>query len=275
MTILIEFLKSIPDVVWSGLIASALTLSGVLIANRSNTNRLKLQLQHDAREKAKERTAMMRREVYLRTAEELVKANAHLAGLPNLDIGKTNLADGLQGFLSAAARLQLIAEPKTALLVNQLAAQYGELVFKLMTHLLPIGRAKIDIQIADDLYSEAQAEVTRILSEKTKLNESGRPDPQTFQALDTSFRFHQGRTVKHGNARSDAWERFIQHNLTFQKYLFTELKGIGSKQIPVMIEIRRDLGLTGDLAEIEAHMKEQWVRMEAHFDALIAALRDG
>lgn len=275
MTILIAFLTSVPDVVWAGLIASVLTLSGVLISNRSNTNRLKLQLQHDASENAKERTATLRREVYLRAAEELVKANAHLAGLPQLDIAKTNLGDGLQGFFAAAARLQLIAEPKTALLVNQLAAEYGELVFKLMTHLLPVSRAKADIQIADDLYSKAQAEVTRILSEMAKLNESGRPDPQTFQALDTSFKFHQGQTVKYGNERSDAWERFNQHNLTFQRYLLTELRDIGSKQIPVMIEIRRDLGLTGDLAAIEAHMKQQWLRMEAHFDALIAAIRDG
>jgi len=115
---LIAFLKSIPDVIWSGLIASMLTLGGVLISNGSNTNRLKLQLQHDANEKTKERTATLRREVYLRAAEELVKANAHLATLPQLDLSKTNLGDGLQGFFSATARLQLIAEPKTALLVS-------------------------------------------------------------------------------------------------------------------------------------------------------------
>jgi len=271
----IAFLKSIPDVVWSGVIASALTLSGVLIANRSSTNRLKLQLEHDASEKAKERTATLRREVYLRAAEELVKANAHLAGLPQIDLSKTNLGDGLQGFFSAAARLQLIAEPKTALLVNQLAAEYGELVFRLMTHLVPVSDAKSDIQIADDLYSKAQAEVNRILSEMTKLNESGRPAPSVFEALDRSLRFQQDQAAKYASKRNDAWERFNQHNITFQKYLLSQLRDIGSKQIPVMIEIRRDLGLTGDLAEIEASMKKQWLRMEAHFDALIAALRDG
>ena len=121
-------LQSIPAVIWSGVIASLLTLSGVFMSNLSNTNRLKLQLQHDEREKAKERTATLRREVYLRTVEELVRANAHLSGLPQLDITKTNLAEGLQGFASAAARLQLVAEPQTALLVNQLQADYSELV---------------------------------------------------------------------------------------------------------------------------------------------------
>ncbi len=67
------------------------TVGGVLISNGSNTKRLKLQLQHDANEKTKERTAALRREVYLRAVEELVKANAHLATLPQLDLSKTNL----------------------------------------------------------------------------------------------------------------------------------------------------------------------------------------
>ncbi len=179
------------------------------------------------------------------------------------------------GFFSAAARLQLIAESKTALLVSQLASEYGELVFKLMTHLVPVSRAKSDIQIADDLYSKAQAEVTRLLSEMAKLNESGRPDPEVFQALQGNFKFHQTQTVKYADERNAAWTAFNQNNLVFQRYLLTQLREIGCKQIPVMIEIRRDLGLTGDLAEIEAHMKKQWVRMESQFDALIAALKDG
>jgi len=57
--------------------------------------------------------------------------------------------------------------------------------------------------------------------------------------------------------------------------LLAQLEDIGAKQIPVMVEIRRDLGLTGDLVEVEAHMRSQWLRMEAHFDALILQLKGG
>ena len=118
MTDLICFLQSIPDVIWSGLIASVLTLSGVLISNWSNTSRLKLQLQHDADQKTTERTATLRRDVYLSAAEELTKANTYLGSLAQIDLAKTNPAEGMQGFFGAAAKLQLVAEPKTALLVK-------------------------------------------------------------------------------------------------------------------------------------------------------------
>src|SRR5262245_53109824 len=74
----LDLLKFIPDVVWSGIIASLLTLSGVLISNKSNTARLRMQLNHDAEQKERDRKATIRREVYIRAAEELVKANTHL-----------------------------------------------------------------------------------------------------------------------------------------------------------------------------------------------------
>jgi len=274
MNILVTALHSIPDVIWSGIIASLLTLGGVLVSNRSNTNRLLLQLKHDATEKAKERTAALRRDVYLRTVEELVKANAHLASLPQMDLSKVNLGEGLQGFFSAAARLQLVAEPNTALLVNKLVAQFGELVFELMTHLLPASKAKTDIQIADDLYSKVQIEVNRILADMAKQNETGKPDLEVFQALQTSFKFQQSQFNKYAGERDDAWTRFNSGNIAFQRFLLTQLRDIGSKQIPVLIEIRRDLGLTGDLRLMEEQMQLQWNRMEEKFNALIGSLGD-
>lgn len=138
MTALINFIQSIPDVVWSAVIASILTLSGVLISNWSNTNRLKLQLRHDAAQKTTERTAALRRDVYLQAAEELTRANSYLASLPQADLTKTNAAEGLQGFFAAAAKLQLVAEPKTALLVDQIVAEYGELLLRVFAATIPL-----------------------------------------------------------------------------------------------------------------------------------------
>jgi hypothetical protein len=270
---ILEFLKSVPDVIWSALIASVITLGGVFLSNLSNTKRLKLQLRHDANEKAIERTSVLRRDVYLRTVEELVKANAHLSSLPKLDIAKTNIADGLQGFFTTAARLQLVAEPKTSLLVSQLSADYGELVFKLMIDLLPVSKARTDIEITDSFYQKTQIEIARILAEMRKVNESEKPNLIVLNSLQDSFQFEQEQAEKNVAERSDGWERFNQYNLIFQKNLLIGLKEISSKQIAVMVEIRRDLGLTGDLAAIEEHMTKQWVRMETHYDALIAALQ--
>lgn len=60
----VSYVAEVPDVVWSGVIASVITLSGVLLSNHSNTVRLEKQLAHDAEQKEKERLASLRKDVY-------------------------------------------------------------------------------------------------------------------------------------------------------------------------------------------------------------------
>ncbi len=274
MAALIDFLSSIPNVIWSGIIASAITLSGVLISNRSNTNRLRIQLQHDAAEKSKERTAILRREVYLLMAEELTKANSLLVSLPQSDLTKTNAADGLQGFFAAAAKLQLVAEPKTALLVNEIVASYSELLLRLLVRMIPLQKARTDISINDNLYNEAQAQVTRVLAEMVKFNEADQADIVVFNALQRSFDEYQDQAKKYATERSASWDEFNRNNIEFCKQLLIDMRGIGEQQIPILIEIRHDLGLTAEIDAFRQQMEVQWKRMMAQFDELLRALQD-
>ncbi|WP_016835665.1 hypothetical protein [Herbaspirillum lusitanum] len=151
---LISLVSSIPSSIWGAVGGAIITLCGVFITHRGNTNRLRIQLAHDSGEKAKERISALRKDIYLKTVEELTKANAHLASLPQKDPTKGNLADELQGFFITAAKLQLVAEPKTALLVNELVASYGQLVLKGMGNAMPLHRIRSDIAIFDDLYNQ-------------------------------------------------------------------------------------------------------------------------
>lgn len=271
----ISFLRSVPDVVWSGVIAAALTLSGVLISNWGNTNRLKLQLRHDAGQKAAERTAQFRREVYLRAAEELTKANTCLASLPQADLTQTNAAMRLQGFFAEAAKLQLVAEPHTALLVNQLVAEYGELLLKLLSIIMPLQRARTDIAICNDLYNQAQSEVKRVLAEMTKFNEQAQTNSAVLDALQRSFAFHQSQSEKYSRQRTEHWKEFNEGNIAFCRGLAIEMKRLGELQIPVLIAIRQDLGLTGELETFKAQMQTNADRMTTQLDALIKALEEG
>ena len=275
MNQLLDLIRAVPDVIWSGVIASVLTLSGVLISNRSNTTRLRIQLQHDADQKTRERTATLRREVYLKAVEELTKANSYLAGLPQADPTKTNLAEGLQGFFAAAAKLQLVAEPKTALLVNGLVARYGELLLRLMGRAMPLHDVRSDISIHDTLYNRAQEQVTRVFGEMVKFNESAQANDQAFGALRRSFDSFQAQASTHAADRAQAWESFNRLNVEFCRQLLTDLRDVGEEQIPVLVEIRRDLGLTTELEAYREQMEGQWLRMSSQLDALLQKLQDG
>lgn len=274
MNQLINLFRAVPDVIWSAVLASLLTLSGVLISNRSNTTRQRIQLQHDADQKAKERNAALRREVYLKLAEELTQANSYLARLPQVDASKANPAEGMQGFFAAAARLQLVAEPKTALLVNELVGSYGELLLRLISRSMPLQAARQKITLHDDLYSRAEEQVTRVLGEMVKFNESAQANKQVFCALQRSFEGFQTQASEHADRRADAWEAFNRLNIQFHTQVISELRGIVEQQIPAMVEIRRDLGLTTDLDAYREQLERNWRRMSSQFDAFLQELQN-
>lgn len=267
-----QLVQSVPDVIWSGVIASVLTLSGVLISNRSNTTRLKTQLAHDREEKMKERTLSLRREVYLKAAEELVKLNAYLGSLPQQDLTKGNLGDGLIGFQTVSARLQLVAEPRTSFLAMRLSGSYAELFFELMPHIMILGRAKSDIQIAEDFYTKANNESQRILSAMTQQIETGKHDQQAFDGLQRSFQFSQEQLVKFETKRSAAWALFNRANIDFARNLYSRIREIAPHQINLMVEIRRDLSLTGDLSEVKEEMQKQYDRLAERLAQFIQSI---
>lgn len=274
MNQLVALVTVIPEAVWSGILAAAIALAGVLIANRSNTSRLRVQLEHDAAEKQRERASVLRRDVYLRAVEEMAKANNFLGSLPQQDPTKGNLADGLQGFFSTAAKVQLVAEPKTALLVMRLVGQYGELMLRLLAKSQPMHDAKIEINLNDDFYTKAQAEVTRVLGEMRRHRESAKPDEAVLAALDKTLQFQQAQAAAYGEKRAEAWSRFNRGHKDYLRSLLTDLRPLMALQIPVQVAIRRDLGLDADLLALEEEMEVQRLKATEALEKFLHDLGD-
>src|SRR6185437_10063283 len=260
-------LTMIPDVVWAALLASGLTLLGVLLSNKSNRTQLLDKLAHDSREKDKDRLNTLRKDVYLNASEEMAKANSYLGKIPQLDLAKENVGDGLSAFFGASAKLQLVSEPKTAELASDLTTRYGKILLKLLAKASPIHRLKSNIRIAGDFYDQNQAEVARILAEMKHLNESGQPDSVRFAALQRSIGQAQQNAKYFAEERSKA---FDAHNLALRDYtvgLLEEVRSIGPLQLRLAAAIRGELSLATDLNEYEA-------RLQANLDRMDKAIRD-
>lgn len=274
MNFIVLFLQSIPNVIWSGIAAAILALSGVLVSNWSNTNRMKIQLRHDADERAKERTSTLRRDVYLVAAAELAKVGGSLASLPQKPLSKEKSDNDLKDFFASTSKLQLVAEPQTTLLANRLVGEYAELHLKLLVKTIPLNQACCDINLFDDMHEKAQNEVTRIIAEKFKFTETAQTNDAIFKALQSSFEFQSSQAQEFSNKRSEAWNLYNRLNVEFISYLLIELQRLGEMQIPVLIAIRKDLGLTSELRALQAQMQEQQERISLQFDRLINTIKE-
>lgn len=272
---ILYYLTKIPDVVWSGLLASALTLAGVMLSNWSNTKRLVKQLSHDSEEKAKDRINSLRKDVYLKAAEEMAKANGYLGKITQIDPTKENVGDGLSEFFAASAKLQLVCQPNTAQLAGELVTRYGEILLGLIAKASPVHSLKTTIRTADDFYDRNQAEVTRILAEMTQLNESGQPNPIRFAALERSYESAQRAANHFAEQRSKAYE---QHDVAMREYLIellSQIRSVGTLQVQLTAAIRSELSLATNLAEYEARLQVNSERMDRSLQDLLATLGEG
>ena len=76
-----EFPFVVPDIVWSGIFASTITLLGVFVSDWKNSKRLQQQLKFTERENERARQMALRKEVYLPAAGALTRLQSHLFSL--------------------------------------------------------------------------------------------------------------------------------------------------------------------------------------------------
>jgi len=182
---------NISDVIWSAFLASTVAVTGVLISDWKSTRRTRMQLEHDARERDRERKSALRKEVYLSAAEEQAKAVQYLSSLPQADLTDPVQSAGMSDFFASAAKVQLVCDPKTYSLVSELVSNYGSLLLRLLGKVSPIHSIQNDIKIRSHHIDRYTVEVDRILAMMSANNESGVPDPNKMRVLQSAFEFNQ------------------------------------------------------------------------------------
>ena len=274
--VIFDILRKVPDVVWAALIAAFLALSGVKVANRDSTRRLMLQLQHDKEEKAAQRLADLRRDVYLHAIEQFVHASSYLSSLPATDLSKTESAQPLEGFFAAAAKLQMVTDSKTSALVSDLIGTFSVLHLSLIGAAQPIRQLLSEIDFYTTLWEGALAEQKHALSAIDQFVPSGDEASDEARrrvldlALDTQTKFLRD----HSETRQALQvERHALHG-EFVKSLMLGLQAINTKMQPIMVEIRRELHIDNQIDAYADAVSQQQDRVAGAVAELMAQLDD-
>lgn len=267
-TATINYIAAIPDVVWSGLIASLITLSGVMLSNRSNTKRLILQLKHDAEQKERDRLNNLRRDVYLNCIEEASKVPAYFGKIPMLDPTTTSIGEGLADFISASAKVQMVSQPETANLTAELTTKYGEIFALLLEKASPIHDSNSTIKISGDLYQRNQSEIDRILAEMKLMNESVSHDEARYLALERSLENTKNLVVHFSEEREKAFQFRDEALSDYMQFLFQEMKKTMTLQNEVAACIKRELNIEFDADASKKSSESSYARMSAAVNRL-------
>ncbi|WP_146098209.1 hypothetical protein [Xanthomonas euroxanthea] len=267
-----ELLSSVPDVVWSGIVASGLTLMGVMLSNRSNTDRLILQLSHDSNQKERDRSLALKRDLYLKVAEEVAKVNTHLSKIPRLDPLTQNLEEGLSDYFATAAKIHLVSTAETAELCSELTMRYGEMFVRLLLKAEPIHSLQFDINLYTDAANKYQRDADRIISAMREMNEAGNPDPHRMEALRRSFDYSQEQASVHNNAREEAQEGIPNAHKDYAISLLGELRSVATLQMNFISSVRRELNLESSSSSSEEQLDASHQRMNLALEELVGSL---
>lgn len=269
---LLTLLGRIPSVVWSGIMASIITLLGVMLSNRGQSKRLLLQLEKDEQRRRNELIGSLRRDVYLKAVEDLIGLNSHLGKLSGLKPVGDSIAAGFNPFMTSAAKLQLICEPETARICGELTAGYGELLPFLLKNLQSVFDEQIEIEITTQQYERAKLEADRILSAITLQRESGSARLAVLHELQRSFEYSTKEMSEFSARRQLAWTAHNLSQLNYTKNLLPKLKELGELQVPFTVAIRKELHLEGDIAAFQLQAELGWKRMSRSMDETLAFL---
>lgn len=263
---------SIPTIVWSGVVASFISLAGVVLSNRSSLERLKEQLRHDSGEKYRDRISELRKEVYLKLVTQMTLAGGHFGSLAGKDPTSADFAGPLQMVMSELAKAQLVGSRETAALAADMTAIYGEALVCLLVAAKPMHELKIVIKMSGDMYDQELAQAKRVLSEISVLNESGASNPAKMAALQRAIESYQQSSTQYSEERDAAWKSYHLHNKAFLQAVFKELRKITPAQIRLLSAVRAEIGLDTDVSELNRRMEANQARMERAATDLFAHL---
>ncbi len=147
-------LKSVPAIFYAITTGSTITLSGLYMQNRSESERNSERLRHDALMRDRERDMALRREVYLKSAEALAHAQEYLAAFARDDLGAGQHEALIRGIGGDLNKVHIVGSMPTVQAVVTANEFFVRSVADLGVEQLPVKRLKEEIK-AQDLLIEA------------------------------------------------------------------------------------------------------------------------
>jgi len=261
-------------VIWAAIIASLLTLGGVLLTNRGSNNRLKYQLEHDAKEREDIRLMELRKSVYLKSVEAISKNHMILAQMPNLELSDTEVVQTFSRSSATIAKVNLVGSQETVRAMTKLSSELGAAYMKLSAKRLPLIARKTDIEILDDLIEASSKEKDRIIAMMKEVNLQGIKDERLWEVINDNYEFENKQTEKYLSDRDSLADINSQEILEFSRECFRSLKVIYPLMADALVAVRNEMKLPFDGESFKELMEESYKKSEECLEEFISEVAE-
>ncbi|WP_124492222.1 hypothetical protein [Burkholderia sp. Bp8977] len=262
-----EMVRSVPNIVWSGITGSVITLIGVFATNVGMASRHRSQLKasadesqkrraHEAMEAERERQMALRRDVYLPAIEGGISALQSLSSLIDVGIPRADINKKYYESVEAIAKA-IALSPSTA---AQASIKYQA----------ALGRAFMDLGIdrgtLDVLAEEVKAKggnVTRAVNDQSRWVETqtqllfeGPPRQEKWTFVADQLKFIAGQIEFWSRERDQASIKLAAAQVAVLDKFILTVRDLSPLSTEVVIQLRRELGLPDDAADLRKVMED-------------------
>ncbi|MDA8360965.1 MAG: hypothetical protein M0Z44_03070, partial [Gammaproteobacteria bacterium] len=169
-----RLLESIPAIFYAITTGSTITLAGLYMQNRSESERNTERLRHDALMRDREREMTLKREVYLRCADALAHAQEYLVAFAhNTDERQEALVQGIGADLNKVHIVGSLATVQAIVAANEFFVRG---VADLSLVRLPVRTLREEIRAEEQFLERASARRDEALARMHQMDEAGTAD---------------------------------------------------------------------------------------------------
>lgn len=263
----LKFLRSIPEFIWP--------LIAVVIGGMLTWMPLHWQLEHDSRERERERQMSVRRDVYLSAAEKFGQQLAYLANFYNNWARFDNKTEPLpQGYLEAVARIQVIGSNETLAALNRFDDFVSEAFAELTPQIIELALLRTKFVRLSELTTNTQAEVAESVEQMKAYNLQGIKDDEKWSTIKYNTDMAQSRENKLMEELKKIAAELIRLSSDLAPKCLQKALPAHELLIPLMGAIRKELNLAFDEKAYRARMKASHSKWKENMEKLNATIRD-
>ena len=144
MQLLLCWLSNVPNVIWSAIIASCLTLIGVFLTNRGNERRQIKLLEHESNKFNSQQKIALKKEVFLDAAKSFADVLSVIPNLMSLDTKQEDIDLKLKDHSGIVAKCYLVAREESVGKILEFSAEAGEVLLNLISIRMKLLNDKAD-----------------------------------------------------------------------------------------------------------------------------------
>ena len=258
MEVFFALVKSIPEVIWVAIIASLLTLSGVMATNRGNYNRLIKQLSHDAIERDRDRKMDLRRQVYLEAAEAITANYLIINKLPNLTITDSDLSKQFSDSAISISKVNVIGSDITVKSVTDLSSAISRKYLFLTAKRIPLVQRQHEINSQNGLLAQSAAERDRMIELMKDFNLQGAVDNRLWDVINKNFEFEKNRCDEYRNKINELQQINGQEQIQLSLECLEASKEVSAFFVPAISAVRQEMDIPFDENAYRKTLEESW-----------------